>query len=228
MIITISRQAATNGELIGRLVANRLSAPLFDREVVEEVARRLHMDPELLREFDEATINPIQSIILEWRSSVNEVIYERHLRRALQEIAARGPVVVIGRGANFVLKGAQVLNVRLVAPLELRMGIYVAAHQVAPAVARREIHRLDAERAHFVRTFFHHDIDDATQYDLVINLAEFPPESAAELIIRAARINAAAGLPGEARASLPQHIELMTRHRRHGRPGMVEGERKIG
>jgi cytidylate kinase len=228
MIITISRQAATNGELIGRLVAERLGYPIYDRELVEEIARRLQVDPDLVRGFDEATVTPIQSIIQEWRTSINEMVYERLLRQALHDIAARDQAVIIGRGANFVLKGAQVLNVRLVAPLELRVEIYTASHPVSPLEARRQIHRQDTERAHFVRSIYHHDIDDATGYDLVLNLMEFPPESAIDLIIHAAQINAAAGLPAAPHATLPQHIEMMTRHRRIVRPGMVEGERKIG
>lgn len=226
MIITISRQAATNGELIGRLVAERLGVPCFDRELVEEMARRLQVEPERVRELDEVAVNPIQSIILEWRASLNEVVYERLLRQALQDLAGDRGAVIIGRGANFVLRGPEVLNVRIVAPLALRVGILRAEQPMSELKARRQIRRVDAERARFVRSVFHHDIDDATQYDLVVNLAEFPPEAAAELIRRAAHINAATGLPAEARATLPQHIALMTRHRHHGPPGMVDARMK--
>ena len=45
MIITISRQAATNGGLLGRLVAERLGLRVYDREVVDEVARRMQVRP---------------------------------------------------------------------------------------------------------------------------------------------------------------------------------------
>jgi len=226
MIITISRQGGANGELIGRLVGARLEYPVYDRELVEEVARRLQIDPDLVRHFDEATISPIQSIIQEWRTSVNELVYERYLRQALRDIAATDRAVIIGRGANFVLRGAHILNVRLVAPLELRVEIVRARDGVSLEGARHTVRRLDAERAQFVRATYHHDIEDATQYDLVINLAEFPPESATDLIVHAARVNADAGLPVDARATLPQHIALMARHRRPTRPGMVEEGRK--
>jgi cytidylate kinase len=229
MIVTISRQAATNGELIGRLVAERLGVPSYDRELVEEMARRLQVDPDVMRVFDEVAVTPIQSIISEWRSSLNEVVYERLLRQALHGLATENRAVIIGRGANFVLRGSQVLNVRLVAPMALRVGIAQVEYDLSETDARRLIRREDADRAHFIRTMFHHDIDDATQYDLMVNLAEFPPESAVELILRAAHINAATGLPAELDAALPQHIALMTRHRRHGRPDMVDERlRKLG
>jgi len=115
-----------------------------------------------------------------------------------------------------------------VAPVELRIEIVRAREGLSLDEARQKVRRLDAERAQFVRTIFHRDIEDATQYDLVLNLAEYPPESAADLIVYAARTNAAAGMPVDARATLPQHIALMSRHRRPTRPGMVEEQRKLG
>ena len=130
MIITISRQGATNGLFVAQLVAERLGYRIFDGELVDEIARRAQVDPHILQHFDETVVNPVSSIIWEWRSSISPDIYMRHVRETLYALAREGNAVIIGRGANFVLRGPEYLHVRLVAPLPLRVAMYMAGEGV--------------------------------------------------------------------------------------------------
>lgn len=228
MIITLSRQAGTNGTLIGALVAERLDYRLYDRELVDEIARRLNLTPAVVAQIDEAQLNPVESIILEWRSALNEDVYARYLREALEHIANRGNAVIIGRGANFALQRRDALHVRIVAPLALRMAIYGAMHEMPEGDARRRLQGQDDARATFVRRLYHMDIADPVAYDLVVNLARFTPEQAAEEIVTAARLRAAQPVSLEVAANLPQHLAELQRHRRPMRPNMVERERRAG
>jgi len=223
MIITISRQAATNGGLIGRLVAERLGLRVFDREVVDEITRRTQIEPNVVNPFDEAVLSPVQSILWEWRNSINERIYGRYLRQALKRIADEDNAVIIGRGANFVLRCARCLHVRIIAPLALRIGIYRTAFPDVPdEEAAKRIHTEDRNKARFVRAVFHEDIDDPRHYDLVLNLAGLTPETSIELIATAANSREERKLPPESQATLPNHVRIMSRHRRPARPGVVE------
>ncbi len=222
MIITVSREAYSNGSLIGQLVADELHYRVFDRELVDEMTRMMHVDPQVVERFDEATVNPVESVLLEWRASVNEQMYQRYLRRALHQIAVEGNAVVIGRGANFELSGPDVLHVRIIAPFALRTAIYRATHDVTAPVAEHAVHAEDAKRAHFIKQYYHHAVGDPELYDLTINLAHLTPEMAASLITGAAHRQAKLPRQPELLAILPQHIELMTRHRRPVRPGFVE------
>ena len=123
MLITLSRQAATNADLIARLVADRLNLHVYDGELVDEIARRAQKDPQVINRLDETLLGPVEAMLLEWRESINEDIYGRYLRRAVQAIAKRGDAVIIGRGANYIMKCSECLNVRIVAPLELRIAM---------------------------------------------------------------------------------------------------------
>ncbi len=194
MIITISRQAATNGGLVGRLVAERLGLRVFDRELVDEVARRMQVDPNIVLQFDEMSRGLAQSLLWDWRARVSEELYVRSLRQAFNRIAAEDQAVVIGRGANFVLRCANCLHVRIVAPIGLRIEIYRSYFDVPEQEAERRIRLEDREKAAYVRRLFGGEIDDAENYDLVINLAGLTPEMATELIARAATLRATAHL----------------------------------
>ncbi|HEX2951669.1 MAG TPA: cytidylate kinase-like family protein [Armatimonadota bacterium] len=224
MIITISRQVATNGELIGRAVAERLGLRFFDRELVDELARRLQVDPNVVLQFDESLLNPIQSVIREWQTNINEQTYIHSLRQALQRILHEGNAVVIGRGGNFVMRCPDCLQVRIVAPLALRRAIYRTSHDVSEREAERLIIRGDRERANFVKLFFHADIDDPVNYDVTLNLTGLSPETAVDIIVNAAKDRAAQQVPFEVEATLPYHVAIMARHRHPIRPSMIEPE----
>jgi cytidylate kinase len=223
MIITVSRQAATNGGLIGRIVAKRLGLHVFDRELVDEIAWRMEVDPNIVVPFDESVISPVQSILAEWRHTINESIYQRHLREALERIAHEGNAVIIGRGANFVLQCPACLHVRIVAPVSLRVGIYRTVYPDVPEEeAQRRILDEDRDKARFIDTHYHASIDDPQQYDLVFNLAGLIPETVIDLIAAAAQTRGKVERPHEPHALLPDHVRIMTRHRRPPRPEVVE------
>lgn len=225
MIITISRQAATNGGLIGRVVAERVGLRVFDRELVDEIARRMQVDPNIVFQFDEVSHGLVQSLLWDWRTHVNEEMYVRFLRQALHRIAMEDNALIIGRGANFVLHDAHCLHVRIVAPIILRIEIYRSYFDVDEHEAERRILQEDHEKHAFARRLFGEDIDKPENYDLLINLAGLTPEMTAEIIIHAAQLRTSAHLAPEPRATFKQHVEVMTRHRRPVRPEVVERHR---
>lgn len=226
MLITIGRQAGTNGSFIARMVAERLSMRYYDGDLLDEIARRMDTDPKVVAEFDEKSIGAMRSIFLEWRSSVNEMAYNRALQAALKRIGAEDNAVILGRGANYVLTCLGCLHIRLIGPLELRAGIYRAQHGGTETEARHAIFETDQRRAQFVRNVYRQDIADPAFYDLVINLAGIGPAAAADLIVHAAEERMARNLPSAPTATLPQHIEMMLRRKRRQQrgPGAIEGE----
>lgn len=220
MIITISRQYATNGILIGRQVAEKFGCPVYDRELIEEIARQMQLHPSDLAYLTRAATNPVHSLLLEWRSSLTPESYSRHLRTALQAIVQQGDAVIVGGGASFALRNAHTLHVRIVAPIQLRSAIFRAGNELTDAEARQIITRRDQERVKFARTVFHADIDDPRQYDLVINLQRVLPEVAADMIVGAARHMQPTGTAPD--ATMPQHLQMMINARHHVRPEIVE------
>jgi len=52
-VITIAREFASGGGIVGRLLADRLGWRLLDRELVAEIARAVNVQTELAAEFDE-------------------------------------------------------------------------------------------------------------------------------------------------------------------------------
>lgn len=222
MIITISREYATNGVLIARKVAEQLRIPIYERELLEKLACALDACPTDVDQLYEQASGPLQAIITEWLTSISPERYLRYLRKTLNAIHAKGDAVVVGRGANFVLRKPDCLHIRIIAPLELRAAIFQAGNDLPLAEVQRIITQRDQERARYAKHLFHEKIDDVHHYDLVINLRSVTPEQAVEQIVLAARGRLAHTLPAGSQATMPEHLRMMIAAKHHVRPELVE------
>ena len=220
MNITISRQSATNGLFVAQLVAERLNYRIYDAQLVDEIARRSQVDPDILHRFDEQVLNPVASMLVEWQSSLSPEVYLRHVKNTLRSIAREDNAIIIGRGANFVLRGPKSLHVRLVAPLPLRIAMYCAGEGVSEKEAEKWIKKQDGIRADYIKRYYNHNINDPVWYDLVINLDGLSLVSIADLIVQAAQHRQEEHLTAE--MTLPKYQELLMHRHALQRPPIVQ------
>ena len=50
MIITISRETGSGGHTVGKMLAERLGYAFYDKEIIQEVAREMHLDKKTVLE----------------------------------------------------------------------------------------------------------------------------------------------------------------------------------
>ena len=187
MVITLSRQAESGGEEIAQTLVEAVGLELADRGILERIAQREGLPIAQLAVFDEAMPGPIEAVIAEWRTSVSHGIYLRRLVQALLALERDDNVLIIGRGAAFVLTDPGTLHVRVVAPMPCRVARLVQRKRLSRAEAQRVLRVSDEDRARFVRQSFDADIDAPYHYDITLNTAELRLEDAVEIILLAAR-----------------------------------------
>ncbi|MCJ7750132.1 MAG: cytidylate kinase-like family protein, partial [Armatimonadetes bacterium] len=96
-------------------------------------------------------------------------------------------VLIVGRGAAFVLTDPGTLHVRVVAPMPCRVARLVQRKGLFKAEAQRLLRASDEARDRFVRQSFDADIDAPCHYDITLNTAELRFEDAVEIVLLAAR-----------------------------------------
>ena len=124
-IITISRQFGSGGRTIGRQVAAKLGIPCYDHELIERLAEKSGFAQAYIRERGEYTeyegwlANALASHSAGGMSNQDYIwITQRDL---ILELAAKGPCVIVGRCADYILKDhADCLNVFIHASMEQR------------------------------------------------------------------------------------------------------------
>jgi cytidylate kinase len=105
--------------------------------------------------------------------------------RVIGAIGRHGKAIIVGRGANFVLPPENRFRVRIIAPLELRVNRVAETYGVSKKEAKRHVLRTESDRRAFVRKYFHSDIGDPANYDVIFNTGTLSVESAAAAICSA-------------------------------------------
>jgi CMP/dCMP kinase len=109
------------------------------------------------------------------------------VQQMIRALAAHGRVVIMGRGAQVVLRDApRTLHVRTVAPLEVRIRRVAAHEAVGEREAARRIRQRDAAVARYLRHYYRIDWDDPRLYHLTLNTGFLGEAEVVRLILHAA------------------------------------------
>lgn len=183
--ITISREAGAGGAEIGHRVGERLGWNVFDRNLLDSIAEQFHLPRMMLDLVDETHSNWVYDVLGTWmdRQLIPHEKFVACLARIVLAVARQGKAVFIGRGTQFLLPRQDILNVRIIAPLDYRIHQIMLREGTNETCARRKIRDLDEGRREFAEQYFHRDITDPHLYDLVINVGCSGVDMAMEEIV---------------------------------------------
>ena len=185
--VTLSREPGSGGRLVAKAVADRLGLTLFHQEIINAMAQNADTTTRVIKTLDEKGL----SMIEDW---VSAAISDRHLwpdelSRLLMQVVGtigkHGKAVIVGRGANFVLPPENRFRVRIIAPLERRISCVAESFGVSQQEAKHRVLRTESDRRAFVRKYFHSDIADPANYDMVLNTGTLSVDSAAAAVCSA-------------------------------------------
>jgi cytidylate kinase len=185
--LLISREKGAGGNSVARLVGSRLGWQVFDNQIVDEIAKRANVRRQLIESLDERDQSTIQGIIGQLLNPrrIGTSDYLVQLKQIVLTLGHQGDVIIVGRGAHYMLPRQFGLSVRMVAPIEARIRRIADESRLSLAAARVEVERVDRERAKMAHRTFGHDVADPLSHDLTINTAEMNIEAAAEIVITA-------------------------------------------
>jgi cytidylate kinase len=185
--VTISREAGAGGGEIGRRIGERLGWEVFSKNLLDRIADRFHLPRMMLDLVDETHPSWVYDVLGSWMDHrlVPHEKYVACLTRVILAIARRGHAVFVGRGVQFLLPRKELLAIRVVASPQYRVRQIMETRGVSASDARRYMAELDKGRREFVEQFFHRDITDPHQYDLVVNVDRLGKTGAIQEILAA-------------------------------------------
>jgi cytidylate kinase len=187
--ITLSRDAGSQGDEIAQILGQRLNWMVCDKEILDCLAQNRHVRQGLVEQLDEKAQNLVHETIQRFLrmaegGSFGITEYYEALLKALAFLTVRGDAILIGRGANFVLRAESAgLHIRIIASPATRIERLSVRWRIPPAEARWRMEELDAQRRSFIRHHFKQIIDDPGFYDLVYDTDHLTPEQVVESII---------------------------------------------
>lgn len=181
--LTISRQVGSLGDEIAEITAERLGYTLIDKNTIHDRIMALPDDFSIEMNSLEAESQPgfFQRIFH------HQAVYVNLISTIVYEAISRDNVVLKGRGGQFLLADRDnVINARIIAPLDFRASLLQEKQSMEDHVAKDLITQLDRERDNFLRYLFGKNVKEPDWYDIIINTKKFKIESAVDLLVREA------------------------------------------
>ena len=193
-IITIGRQYGSGGREVGETLARELGIHFYDKNIL-----RMNSDESGIKESyfylaDEKAGNKllyriINSLKPELRepSFGSDVVSADNLFRfqseVIRKLAAEESCVIIGRCAEYLLKGTEgLLRVYVYADMDYRIRRITRLGYYEPDDVAKNIRRMDKERREYHRYYTGLDWEDLNNYDLLVNTGTLGIDGAVRVI----------------------------------------------
>jgi len=196
-VVTISREAGARGNSIARALVNELEASkiiakyrpwtVFNHDLLDHVIREHKLPQKTADYFPEDKPDEIRAFIGEILG-LHAGVYTnaRKCAETIRRLAIAGNAIIVGRGSNLVTANVRhALHVRLVGDKEIRIRHFARIHSLTLNDAATEVDKRDRARRRYVMRNFERDIDDARQYDLVVNTSRFSDAGIVRLMCEA-------------------------------------------
>ena len=191
-IITISRQFGSGGRSVGRLVAQKLGIPFYDKELVEQIALETGFAPKFVEENGEhapgkslfsyaflhqsvpGVMNGLSTADFLWNIQCSSI----------QQIAEKGPCVIVVRNADYILKDREdAFHAYIHADDAFRADRIVRLYGESEKSPESRLAEKDKRRKLNYQHYTGRTWGDATNYDVCINTSKIDIEKAAQIIV---------------------------------------------
>lgn len=188
-IITISREYGSGGREIGQKLAELLGIPFYDNKLITIAAKKSGYAEKL---FDEVEQRPTGSLLYSlsmfgsgvgaFDLPLNDKVFLIQ-SDIIKEVAAQGGCVIVGRCADYVLKGnPRCINIFIHGSLDARIKRAIEKNDLPEHKAREAVLKLDKRRASYYNYYTGMKWGRAENYDLCINSSALGIDKTVEVL----------------------------------------------
>lgn len=195
-VITISRECGVGSEEVASLLAKKLGWEYIGKELVARIARELRISESeaeaflqdaqsrLLRFVDRYTCTLIQRVVDRERGCLDDESYFDTVKKLVEDVYEDKNAIILGWGGQCLLRGKpNVLHVRLIRDEEGKINTIMKRFKIDRKAAKYHIEREERDSKSLIKHYFKVDWNDASLYDLVIDMGKTSVEDAVNTII---------------------------------------------
>ena len=186
-VITVSREFGSGGRTIGKMVAEKLGIPCYDAELIQKIAEESGYAADYIREEGEGVSGGWLSAMFTDRSMglTNQDKIWNIQSRVIEELAEKGPCVIVGRCADFILREkANCLNVFIHASMEKRAQRIVQEYGEREESPEQRLRDKDKRRAAYHRFYTDMKWGHSQNYHICLDSGTLGIDKCAELIVQ--------------------------------------------
>ena len=187
-VITINRELGSGGRTVGRILAEKLGVPYYDKAIIKPLAEKFDMpidQIERLKGNNRSWWEDIKRVLILGEEAANSSEYydeEKNRlvtseavlkaeKEILYSIAIKESCVIAGRSAFFAMNGfPNHLNILIQASMEYRLNRVMEKQKLTEKEAKKVIKEVDETREEYLKNNAGTSRYDTRNYDLVIKM----------------------------------------------------------
>ena len=200
-VITINRELGSGCHTVGRLLAEKLGVPYYDKALTKPLEEKFNMkadEIERLKGNNRSWWQDIKRVLILGEAAANSFDYYDEEKKELvtseavlkaeteilQSIAIEESCVIAGRSAFFALNGyPNSLNILIQASMEYRLNRIMNKRGISEKEAKKVIDEVDKSREEYLKNNAYTSRYDTRNYDLVIKMDGKTEEDAVKVIL---------------------------------------------
>ena len=194
-IITIGREFGSGGRELGRRLAEELEIEYYDKEIITEISKHTQLSEEYIRDILEKkphhlypiTIGHSITYVNDYQLKQAQTVYQAQWD-ILKELAAKSDCVIVGRCADYILSEFNPFRIFVYADMDSRLKRCTKrspeSENVAEKTIKKEIQRIDKERAQYYHYYTGKDWGAKENYDLCINTTNKDIKEIAKIVAK--------------------------------------------
>ena len=194
-VITINRELGSGGRTIGKLLADRLGVPFYDKALIQELEKKYDLTAQEIERLKgqqhnwwadfKRSLKIMPSFaapqLVSNKTAIPDFLIEKEI---LKGIAADESCVMAGRSAFYVLRDhPNHLSILIQAGMETRIARLMDKRNISREEAMKIIKEVDKSRERYVKKYTGTSRYDTRNYDLVFNVDGHTEEDIVNLII---------------------------------------------
>lgn len=193
-IITIGRQLGSKGREIGRALAAKLNIPFYDKELIVEAAKQSGLSERMFENMDEKPTNsflyslvmsmqPGSGLYNQYNNFLNNDSIFKIQSDVIRSIADKGSCVIVGRCADYVLRGREnLVRVFIHADAKTRTERIMLRDNVSEKDARNAVSKADKRRGNYYNFYTNGVWGDVNNYDIAIDSGRLDVDKCVQLL----------------------------------------------
>ena len=186
-IIAISRQFGSGGRTIGKLLAEKLNIPLYDREIISQVAKESGFAESYVEEKGEyGSSDKAAGMFINrscYSSASNEDTIWNFQTKFIKEHAEKEPCIIIGRCADYILRNRlDVLRVFIHADMKGRIKRISEVYKINDSDPEKLLHQKDKRRAAYYQFYTDIKWGDTKNFHITLDSSAFGIEKCVQIL----------------------------------------------
>ena len=193
-VLTFARQFGSGGHEVAKTTAEILGIPFYDKELIAIAAKESGLSEHLFDGLDEKPTNSfLYSLVMGVQSGAStycrygDVTGSDNIFRiqaqVIRQIADKGPCVIVGRCADYILREYEnLVSVFVHADMEQRTARIMKRYNLKEKNAEDYINKTDKRRNSFYNFYTNRIWESVENYNLAIDTAQVGIKNAAEII----------------------------------------------